>query len=86
MTDKEKMQTYLRGWAVAGEEIDRLKCEELRNLTADQSAKRINDVMLMADRWLELTENRDRDSGLVEQQMYFKKWRTDVVKLSAILP
>jgi len=73
MTDKEKMQTYLRGWAVAGEEIDRLKCEELRNLTADQSAKRINDVMLMADRWLELTENRDRDSGLVEQLRIFMK-------------
>ena len=71
MTEKEKMQAYVRGWAVAGEEIDRLKCEELRNLTADQSAKRINDVMLMADRWLELTGNRDRDSGLVEQQMYF---------------
>ena len=80
------MQTYLRRWAVAEEEIDRLKCEELRNLTPEQSAKRINDLMLMADHWLELTENRDRVSGLVEQQMYFKKWRTDVVKLSGKLP
>jgi hypothetical protein len=73
MTEKEKMQAYVCDWVVAGEEMDRLKCEELRNLTADQSVKRINDVMLMADRWLELTENRDRDSGLVEQQSIFMK-------------
>ena len=67
------MQAYVRGCAIAGEEIDRLKCREPLNLTAEQSAKRINDVVLMADRWLELTENRDRDSGLVEQQRIFMK-------------
>jgi hypothetical protein len=63
----------VRGWAIAGEEMDRIKCEELRSLTAEQSATRINDVMLMADRWLGLTENKYRDSGLVEQQRIFMK-------------
>lgn len=73
MTEKEKMQVFVRAWAVAGEEIDRLKSDKLCNLTPKQLVKRINDVMLVADCWLELTEKRDRDSGTVEQQRIFMK-------------
>ena len=75
MTEKDKMQAYVRNWKFAGEEMDRMKGDELRNLTPADSAKRINDVMLMADCWLAQMGQTDRETGLVEQQMYFKKWR-----------
>ena len=71
MTEKEKRQAYVRSWVITGEKMDRIKCEELKNLMVEHSVARINDVMLMVDRWLELTKNRDRDSGLVEQQRIF---------------
>ena len=79
MTEKDKMQAYVRNWKSAGDQIDRMKGEELRNLTPADSAKRINDVMLMADCWLAQMGQTDRETGLVEQQMYFKKWRTSSI-------
>ncbi len=79
MTEKDKMKAYVRNWKFAGDQIDRMKGEELRNLTPSESAKRINDVMLMADCWLAQMGPPDRESGLVEQQMYFKKWRTSSI-------
>ncbi len=81
MTEKEKMQAYVRNWKFAGEEIDQMKGEDLRNLTPSESAKRINDVMLMADCWLAQMGQTDRDSGLVEQQMYFKKWQASSISV-----
>lgn len=79
MTEKDKMQAYVQNWKFAGDQIDRMKGEELRNLTPSESAKRINGVMLMADYWLAQMGQTDRESGLVEQQMYFKKWRTSSI-------
>jgi len=79
MTEKDKMKAYVRNWKFAGDQIDRMKGEELRNLTPSESAKRINDVMLMADCWLAQMGPSDRESGLVEQLMYFKKWRTSSI-------
>ena len=79
MTEKDKMQAYVLNWKFAGEEMDRMKGDELRNLTPSESAKRINDVMLMADCWLAQMGQTDRETGLVEQQMYFKKWRTSSI-------
>jgi hypothetical protein len=79
MTEKDKMKAYVRNWKFAGDQIDRMKGEELRNLTPSESAKRINDVMLMTDCWLAQMGQTDRESGLVEQQMYFKKWRTSSI-------
>jgi len=79
MTEKDKMQAYVQNWKFAGDQIDRMKGEELRNLTPSESAKRINDVMLMADCWLAQMGQTDRESGLVDQQMYFKKWGTSSI-------
>ena len=79
MTEKDKMKAYVRNWKFASYQIDRMKGEELRNLTPSESAKRINDVMLMTDCWLAQMGHSDRESGLVEQQMYFKKWRTSSI-------
>ena len=79
MTEKDKMKAYVRNWKFAGDQIDRMKGEELRNLTPSESAKRINNVMLMADCWLAQMGHSDRESGLVEQQMYFKKWLTSSI-------
>ena len=33
MTEKDKMQAYVQNWKFAGDQIDRMKGEELRNLT-----------------------------------------------------
>jgi len=76
MTEKEQVRAHVHNWQVASQEIDRLRAEELGAMSADESARLINDVMLMADHWLSLNGPQDRDCGLVEQQRIFRKWKT----------
>lgn len=73
MTEKEKILQYIRNWKVVGEELDRMKAEELRAMSEEESAVRIHDVMLMADEWLKVNIPIARECGLVEQQRIFQK-------------
>jgi hypothetical protein len=47
-------------------------------LTEAEAVKQATQIMAMADRWLELNPNYERESGLVEQQRWFKKWKHPV--------
>jgi len=73
MTEKEKILQYVRSWKVVGEELDRMKGEELRAMSEEESAARIHDVLLMADEWLKLNVPLSRECGLVEQQRIFQR-------------
>lgn len=73
MTEKENILQYIRNWKVVGEELDRMKGEELRAMSEEESAARIHDVMLMADGWLKLNIPAPGECGLVEQQRIFHK-------------
>jgi len=73
MTEKEKILQYVRNWKVVGEELDRMKGEELRAMSEEESAARIHDVLLMADEWLKLNVPLSRECGLVEQQRIFQR-------------
>jgi len=74
MTEKEKILQYVRNWKVVGEELDRMKGEDLRAMSEEDSAARIHDVMLMADEWFKLHIPPLRECGLIEQQRIFQKW------------
>lgn len=74
MTEKEKILQYIRNWQVVGEELDRMKGEELRAMSEEESAERIHDVLLMADEWLKVNTAPLRECGLIEQQRIFQKW------------
>lgn len=76
MTEKEQILARIRQWKVASAEMDRERGEWLRSLGEEESARLINDTMRMADGWLALNGPQDRDSGLVEQQRIFRKWKT----------
>lgn len=77
MTENEKMIHYIRNWKVLGEELDRMKTEELSALSREELAVRINDVMLMVDEWSKVHSPLERGCGLIEQQKVFSKWRTN---------
>jgi len=77
MTENEKMIHYIRNWKVLGEELDRMKTEELSALSREELAVRINDVMLMVDEWSKVHSPLERGGGLIEQQKVFSKWRTN---------
>jgi len=77
MTENEKMIRSVRNWKGLGEELDRIKPEELSALSQEELAVRINDVMLMADEWMKVHSPVERECGLVEQQKVFSKWRTN---------
>ena len=44
MTEKEKILQYIRNWKVVGEELDRMKGEELRAMSEEESEERIHDL------------------------------------------
>jgi len=77
MTENEKMIRSVRNWKGLGEELDRMKPEELSALSREESAVRINHVMLMADECIKIHPPRGRECGWVEQQKVFSKWRTN---------
>lgn len=74
MTEKEKILQYIRNWKVVGEELDRIKGEELRAMSEEESAERIHDVLLMADEWFQVNIPSASECGLIEQQRIFQKW------------
>lgn len=75
MTEKEKILQYVRNWKVVGEELDRMKGEELRAMSEAESAARIHDVLLMSDEWFQVNAAPPRECGLIEQQRIFQKWK-----------
>jgi hypothetical protein len=74
-TDHESMRRWVRTWQTAGEELDRIKIAELRAVTEEQAAQQSHDLFRMGDQWLDLNPGLRRESGLVEQQRWFMKWR-----------
>lgn len=74
MTESEKVREYIQNWKTVGDELDRVKSEELRSLSGAESAARIQDVLLMADSWGEIHGQPDRECGMVEQQRIFQRW------------
>jgi len=74
MSEEENILQYIRNWKVVGEELDRIKGEDLRAMSEEESAARIHDVLLMADEWLKLNAAPLRECGLIEQQRIFQKW------------
>jgi hypothetical protein len=72
-TEKEAMRRWVETWKVAGEELDRMKWEELRAMTEADAAR-----MLDLQEWprevpLWRDPEREFSSGLVEQQRIFMK-------------
>jgi hypothetical protein len=73
LTEKEAMRRWVADWKVAGEELDRIKWEELRAMTEDDAA-RIFELLSMHPRDGWMRPERFEDSGLVEQQRLFRKF------------
>jgi hypothetical protein len=74
MTEDEKIRQYIQNWKLVGDELDRVKAQELRSLSEQESAERIHDVLLMADSWAKIHGASDRECGMVEQQRIFERW------------
>jgi hypothetical protein len=74
-SDHEVMRRWVRTWKSAGEELDRIKQEELRALTEEEAAAQSLDLFRMGDQWMDENPGFKRESGLVEQQRWFMKWR-----------
>ena len=74
-TDQEAMRRWVKTWQSAGEELDRIKQTELRALTEEKAAAQSHDLFRMGGQWMDLNPGLRRESGLVEQQRWFMKWR-----------
>jgi len=73
LTEKEAMRRWVETWKIAGEELDRIKWEELRAMTEDDAARTFECLsMHPRDGWMR--PERLQDSGLVEQQRFFRKF------------
>ncbi|MDD5200259.1 MAG: hypothetical protein PHC88_10715 [Terrimicrobiaceae bacterium] len=68
--DKEAMRRWVETWKVAGEELDRMKWDELRAMTEDDAARMLDLQHWPAD---ELWRSPARESaeGMIEQQRIF---------------
>jgi len=76
MTDgeREKIKAWVGNWKVAGEELDRLKWEELRAMDELASARIFNHLTAgLPGEW----EPPERECGLVPQQAFFSKAHAD---------
>jgi len=73
-SETDLIRRWVETWRRAGDELDKIKAEELRALTEEKSAEYINDALLMADYWLALNPGETRECGMVEQQRIFQKW------------
>ncbi len=78
MTDEEYARTkrYVEIWKQTAVELDRIKCEELRAMTEAEGRQQAGEVMEMGGRWLATHPVVRHQSGLVEQQKFFAKWKT----------
>jgi len=47
----------------------------LRALTEEKAAAQSHDLFRMGGQWMDLNPGLRRESGLVEQQRWFMKWR-----------
>jgi hypothetical protein len=74
-SEKAAARRWVDCWKSVGPELDRIKQEELRALTEEQAAEQAHDLFLLGDQWLEANPNFRRDSGMIEQQRWFMKWR-----------
>lgn len=68
--DRAKMRRWVEAWKVAGEELDRMKWDELRAMTEDDAAR-----MLDLQHWptddLWRSPERESAEGMIEQQRMF---------------
>lgn len=73
MTEKEKILQYIRNWKVVGEELDRMKAEELRAMSEEESARIFDGLQAcgLEDMWRQ--PECAEDNGMVEQQRIFMK-------------
>ncbi len=68
--DRETTKFLVETWKRAGEELDRIKWEELRAMTEDDAARMLETLsMHPRDGWM--PPERLAGSGLVEQQRIF---------------
>lgn len=66
---------YVDIWKQTGPELDRIKWEELREMTEEDRLAQASSVLETGSRWLAGNPAFDRPCGLVEQQRVFSKWR-----------
>ncbi len=75
MTEHEKMRYWVEHWKRVGPELERIKREELRALTAEEGTARALRVMDSRSRHSRKAAKLRQTSGLVEQQRIFAKAR-----------
>lgn len=70
------MKSWVTNWKQTGEELDRIKWQELRTMDAQSARLQSTQALAMADEWRASQPALiDRPSGMVEQQRWFAKWR-----------
>lgn len=73
--EQEKMKAWVANWKLTGEELDRLKWEELRAMDHQCAVLQSTRALESADGWRAMQPQPvERSSGLIEQQFWFAKW------------
>ena len=73
MTEKEQNLQYIRNWKVVGAELDRMKGEELRAMSEEESARIFDGLQARGHEDMWRQPERAEDNGMVEQQRIFMK-------------
>ncbi len=68
--ERKKMKAWVDNWKVTGEELDRLKWEELREMGDEESLRIFN---RLGSGWVDEWTPPGRECGLVVQQAIFSK-------------
>jgi hypothetical protein len=68
--ERGKLKAWVDNWKTTGEELDRLKWEELRAMDEQESARIFN---ALASGWVDEWTPSDRECGLVVQQAIFSR-------------
>jgi hypothetical protein len=77
MSREMPLEQWVRQWRTAEVELQKQKMRELQAMTEEESARIANDIMWWTpelDYWLPIWKS-STDSGLIEQQRYFRKLR-----------
>jgi hypothetical protein len=70
-TDKEQLARWVQTWRKAGEELEKIRREEIRNSSTQTAILALNDAFISAIRLNPIRMT----SGLVEQQRLFRKMK-----------
>jgi hypothetical protein len=70
----EQQRQHLNRWKTLGPMLEELRAEEIRNMTDEQRAQAIEDVLDLAVDWLKRNPGYERECGMVEQQRKIRRW------------